>query len=212
MDRAWSQKSILVSFVVIGAKHSCLCYSSDAFETSSFSSCLELSLILPDQNNMRGSIPKELQSLEFLEELDLDSNSLVGHFPSWVGGMKHLQKLDIDRNVLSGSIPDELYGSTSLSFVDMNHNILSGTISTKIGQMTQLVFWQFDWNQLIGTVPSEVASLPNLQYFSLFGNGFSDNVGMPRQVCEMGIQLYATCGMCGQDCCTVCLPEDVVLP
>jgi hypothetical protein len=165
-----------------------------------------------DENNMRGPIPKELQHLEYIEELDFDSNSLVGHFPSWVGGMKRLQKLDIDRNVLSGPIPDELYKSTSLAFVDMNHNILSGTISTKIGQMSELVFWQFDWNQLVGTIPTEVAGLQELQYFSVFGNGFNDDVGIPRELCDLEIQLYATCGMCGLDCCTVCLPEQLILP
>ena len=97
-------------------------------------------------------------------------------------------------------------------FVDADHNILSGTISTKIGKMTELIFWQLDWNQLVGTVPTEVASLKQLQYFSLFGNKLDADVGIPQEICDMEIQLYATCGMCGQDCCTVCLPEDLVLP
>jgi len=162
-----------------------------------------------DENNMRGVIPQELEHLEFLEELYLDSNNLIGHFPKWVGRMKYLEKLDLDRNVLSGPIPEELYESTTLQFIDFDRNILSGTISTKIGLMSQLIFYQVDFNQLIGTIPTEIANIPGLQYLSVFGNGFDESSGIPLEICDLNIQIYANCDMCTEvgNCCTVCLPD-----
>jgi Leucine rich repeat len=167
------------------------------------------SVLLLDENNMRGVIPNELQYLEYLEELDLDDNSLIGHFPGWVGSMKRLEKLDLDRNILSGPIPEELYQSTSLEFVDLDRNILSGTISTQIGRMSQLIFFQVDFNQMIGTIPTEIGNLPNLQYLSVFGNGFDESTGIPLEICGLNIQIYSNCEMCTDvgDCCTVCLPD-----
>lgn len=164
---------------------------------------------LADENNLRGVIPKELQYLEYLVELDLDDNSLIGHFPAWVGNMKRLEMLDLDRNILSGPIPDELYQSTSLEFVDLDRNILSGTISTLIGQMSQLIFFQVDFNQMIGTIPTEIANIPSLQYLSVFGNGFDESKGIPSEICGLNIQIYSNCEMCTSvgDCCTVCLPD-----
>jgi len=74
--------------------------------------------------------------------------------------------------------------------------------------MTQLVFYQVDYNQLIGTVPTELGNLENLQYFSIFGNGFDDSASIPDEMCGNGVQVYANCDMCGGlgDCCTACLP------
>jgi hypothetical protein len=163
-----------------------------------------------DENNMRGTIPSELQNLEYLMELDLDSNSLIGHFPDWVGHMRHLEMLDLDKNILSGPLPDSLYESTSLEFIDIDRNILSGYISTKIGQMKQLIFFQVDFNQFIGTIPSELGSIPSLKYLSVFGNGFDESLGIPAEICELeDIKIYSNCEMCTKvgDCCDVCLPD-----
>ena len=166
---------------------------------------------ISDENNLSGSIPQELSYLENLFELDFDSNNLIGHFPSWVGAMKHLERLDLDRNILSGPIPEELYTSTSLKYIDMDRNILSGTISSNIGTMSQLIFFQVDFNQLIGTIPTEIANIKDLQYFSEFGNGFDESVGIPFEICGFHTQIYANCEMCEKvgDCCTVCLPADL---
>ena len=79
--------------------------------------------------------------------------------------------------------------------------------------MNQLIFFQADFNQLIGTIPTEIANIPELQYFSIFGNGFDKSVGIPFEICGNNIQIYANCEMCKDvgDCCTVCLPEEQIL-
>ena len=120
--------------------------------------------------------------------------------------MQYLEILDLDKNVLSGPLPEDLYDAVSLRVLDFDHNIISGTLSTKIGQLRQLYFFQADFNQLIGTIPTEVASLPNLEFFSILGNGFGGS-GIPVDVCELRINIYANCDMCADlgSCCTECI-------
>jgi hypothetical protein len=76
--------------------------------------------------------------------------------------------------------------------------------------MSQLIFYQVDFNQLIGTIPTEISKISDLQYLSVFGNGFDD--GIPNAICGLNIQIYANCNMCTgiADCCTVCLPDPYI--
>jgi hypothetical protein len=155
-------------------------------------------------NNLAGSLPPEIGSLAFLEELLIDKNALIGSIPDSFGALASIEFLDMDHNNLTGSIPLELYEARTLRVIDLDHNDLSGVLATEIGQLSDLFFLQLDFTRLSGTVPSELATLPELQYVSLFVTDFSGAI--PESLCERGIQIFANCDICATDgCCTVCV-------
>ncbi|XP_039116734.1 receptor-like protein EIX1 [Dioscorea cayenensis subsp. rotundata] len=79
-------------------------------------------------NELSGSIPEELASLDGLQSLNLSGNTLQGKIPDKLGRMKQLQSLDLSRNKLSGSIPSTLANLTFLGLFNVSHNNLSGRI------------------------------------------------------------------------------------
>ena len=70
-------------------------------------------------NNMRGSIPPELGTLDKLQRLDLSGNELRGLIPSELGNLQNLQYLNLDDNELSGSIPSELGNLQNLQYLNL---------------------------------------------------------------------------------------------
>ncbi|GKY97739.1 hypothetical protein MPSEU_000732100 [Mayamaea pseudoterrestris] len=157
-----------------------------------------------DKTYLSGSIPEELSSLPYLEELGLDDNLLTGEIPSSLGSLPHLQYLDLDKNMLTGDLPSELFGATSLRVLDLNNNMLAGSISGKIGALKDLYFLQLDFNEMTGTLPSQLGSLTGLQYLGLFGNAFDSQ--LPTALCGREVMVYANCTVCPtENCCTACL-------
>ena len=59
-------------------------------------------------NNLSGSIPKELGNLKSLINLALSTNNLLGPIPASLGNLSNLTHLYLYLNQLSGSIPPEM--------------------------------------------------------------------------------------------------------
>lgn len=66
-----------------------------------------LSLVLND-NNLTGSIPKEIGDLAWLEFLYLNNNNLTGTIPAEMSRLSNLQYLNVGNNRFSGALPAEL--------------------------------------------------------------------------------------------------------
>lgn len=156
-----------------------------------------------DNNNMRGSIPKELGALGSITELDFGHNSLTGTIPESLGKLSQLLYLDLDENNLTGTIPESIYSLSLLRALDLDTNKLTGTISTKIGLLENVYIAQFDNNHMSGTIPSEAGLLDQLEYLTIVGNNFTGSV--PNSLCNSDAKVYANCELCmGEGCCEKC--------
>ncbi|RYR32287.1 hypothetical protein Ahy_A10g046878 isoform A [Arachis hypogaea] len=108
---------------------------------------LDLVVIMDlSKNNLVGSIPKGITSLDGLHGLNLSNNHLIGN-------MKSLESFDVSSNQLSGTIPSSMSALTSLSHLNLSHNNFSGPIPTD--------------NQFLTYDPSSYANNPYLCGFLL---------------------------------------------
>jgi hypothetical protein len=156
-----------------------------------------------DDNNLQGTIPKEIGALSQLTELDLEHNSLSGTIPHSIARLSQLEYLDLDENKLQGTIPEKIYSLSLLKALDLDTNMLSGTISSKIAALQELYIVQYDNNKMTGTIPSQVGLLPQLKYFTFAGNSFEGTV--PESICNTAITILANCELCSvKGCCKEC--------
>ena len=80
------------------------------------------------QNNLTGTIPRELGNLTNLVRLYLSDTSLTGTIPPELGNLTNLRSLDLNENSLTGTIPPELGNLTNLHVLHLYDNFLTGTI------------------------------------------------------------------------------------
>ncbi len=150
------------------------------------------------KNNLRGSIPEELNGLTKLQELKLSGNRLTGQIPSELGELAYLRRLLLNVNELTGSIPKELGNLTNLQELALYTNKLSGPLPPELGNLTNL--WELilydnnlegsisqKWggladlqslyvqsNKLTGPMPSDLTNLSNLQTFYWYNQRVTD--------------------------------------
>ncbi|GLT30950.1 hypothetical protein SLA2020_057230, partial [Shorea laevis] len=87
-----------------------------------------LNLIDLSSNNLEGEIPKEIMKLSALGTLNLSRNQLTGNIPEKIGDLQLLETLDLSVNHLSGPIPASMSSMTFLSHLNLSYNDLSGPI------------------------------------------------------------------------------------
>ncbi|CAB9513153.1 Leucine Rich Repeat [Seminavis robusta] len=121
-----------------------------------------------DQNNLVGSLPKELYSLTSLETLSAGLNPLVGSISSYIGQLQQLRGLAIFSTGLSGSIPKEMGSISSFEVIGLNDNKLEGSIPDELWQLSNLDSLVLGRNEkLRGTIPSSVGAFPKLRWLVL---------------------------------------------
>lgn len=79
-------------------------------------------------NNLNGTIPPSLASLDKLENLILSSNNLVGNIPDIFYSMLSLNKIDLSGNGLSGELPISIESNPSLRELWLADNALNGKL------------------------------------------------------------------------------------
>ncbi|ESR49806.1 hypothetical protein CICLE_v10030621mg [Citrus x clementina] len=113
-------------------------------------------------NQINGSIPLGIGSLEALQVLDLSKNEIEGSTPSTRGHLKRLRSLDLSLNELVGPIPLSVGHLTQLTFFNMYSNHINGCIPLEIGNLNFLQVLDMYHNKLEGPIPLTIASLVNL--------------------------------------------------
>jgi len=129
-----------------------------------------------DNNNLKGTIPKELGNLNTLTSLQFSDNPLDGSIPPELGNLSNLMYLNLSHNKLSGSIPSELGNLKSLKSISLNFNKLTGVIPSELGNLSNLEWIEFFGNQLSGSIPPELGNLKKLEYLSLGGNQLTGSI------------------------------------
>ncbi|WP_170148006.1 leucine-rich repeat domain-containing protein [Marinoscillum furvescens] len=132
-------------------------------------------LELPN-NNLVGSLPGELTSLDSLEFLRLGNNMLSGDLPDSIDKLTVLNDLVLKNNQLDGSIPPTIVSLTGLVRIDLSGNQMIGEIPEGMSVLTELRDFQIQDNQFIGFFPQEVAQISTLERLDLSGNQFEGDL------------------------------------
>ncbi|KAL6606087.1 hypothetical protein ACP70R_041740 [Stipagrostis hirtigluma subsp. patula] len=96
------------------------------------------------QDYYKGSI------LSYMSGLDFSSNQLEGSIPQCIGSMQWLRALNFSNNSLSGSIPLSLYNLSNLESLDLSHNTLAGQIPAELTALHSLEVFSVAYNNLSG--------------------------------------------------------------
>ncbi|XP_026665861.2 probable inactive receptor kinase At5g10020 [Phoenix dactylifera] len=109
-----------------------------------------------------------LPSYNHLESLDLSDNQLSGSLPPEIGSLQRLKLLDLGRNALSGELPSEIGELDGLEFLDLSVNHFKG----RIPEMPQrsLEVFNISYNDLSGPVPQNLQRFPRSSFHP--GNAF----------------------------------------
>jgi len=94
-------------------------------------------------NNLTGTIPKELGNLARLTTLNLSNNNLTGILPRELGNLTQLTSLS-----LTGAIPEEIGDFTGLTGLFLRGNNLTGAIPISFSALTKLVNFYASGNLL----------------------------------------------------------------
>ncbi|MBO1348908.1 MAG: VCBS repeat-containing protein [Hormoscilla sp. GUM202] len=144
-----------------------------------------IELILND-NELDGTIPKELGNLENLRSLHLYRNRLDGSIPTELGDLHNLKYLYVSSNQLDGSIPTELGDLHNLIGLDLAYNQLDGSIPTELGALHNLKYLHLNDNQLDGSIPSQLGNLENLEHLYLSSNQLDGSI--PKELGDLDLK------------------------
>ncbi|CAM9531695.1 unnamed protein product [Scytosiphon promiscuus] len=119
---------------------------------------------------LEGCIPDTLGLIKGLRELDLSYSSLAGRIPASLGGCVKLASLNLAHNRLHGSIPPELGSLRGLRELLLGHNRLTGIIPASFGELVRLRSLSLACNNLQGSLPPWLGKLASLRVLLLDGN------------------------------------------
>jgi hypothetical protein len=118
---------------------------------SSISSIDSLRFFYLSRNNLSGTIPSSIVSLARLEQLGLDENSLSGGIPSNISQLAGLQSLFLQGNGLTGRL-DDICGLQQVHYLYLSRNVFTGSIPGCFASMSTLEQLGLDDNNLTGEV------------------------------------------------------------
>eukprot|EP00588_Corethron_pennatum_P003414 CAMPEP_0194293298 /NCGR_PEP_ID=MMETSP0169-20130528/47621_1 /TAXON_ID=218684 /ORGANISM="Corethron pennatum, Strain L29A3" /LENGTH=628 /DNA_ID=CAMNT_0039041759 /DNA_START=107 /DNA_END=1993 /DNA_ORIENTATION=- len=114
-------------------------------------------------NELRGTIPDEIDQLLYLEELALHENKIYGSIPQTLSGIENIKIIELYDNALTGQIPDSLFKWTPLTVLYLHWNSLTGTIPHNIGSAKKLQSLSLSGNKFQGNIPPSIGFLFKLE-------------------------------------------------
>ncbi|XP_058089373.1 probable LRR receptor-like serine/threonine-protein kinase At3g47570 [Magnolia sinica] len=126
---------------------------------TSLTNCTRLKVISAATNNLYGELPSSITNLStHLNWLLLGGNKIFGIIPKGIENLISLYDLDLSTNSLKGIIPDAIGKLDKLQVLRLFQNKLSGRIPSSIGNITRLSFLYLDGNGFHGNIPSSFAN------------------------------------------------------
>ncbi|GER52406.1 leucine-rich repeat receptor-like protein kinase [Striga asiatica] len=113
--------------------------------------------------DIQGSLPDDLWSLTYLDDLDLRQNYFTGPISSSIGNLTRMQYLSFGLNALSGELPREFGLMTDLRSISITANNFSGPIPSEFGNLTRLEQMYIHGSGISGPIPLSFANLINMQ-------------------------------------------------
>jgi Leucine-rich repeat (LRR) protein len=134
-------------------------------------------------NNVVGSIPKTIDSLDNLEYLSFSQDTLTGSIPSELCNITTLKYLFLNKNKLSGDLPTSFSNLTNLEILNLSENQLTGIVLSSITGFTSLKELNLSKNKFTGQIPINISNLTNLKKFYIDYNPFDGSI--PASICNL---------------------------
>ena len=104
-----------------------------------------VSVMLLQNNNLRGAIPAEMGYFANLQILSFNDNWLTGSIPAELGNLTSLTSLSLSKNLLVGAVPAELGNLTNLTSLSLYGNrSLGGTLPASLVALEQMKGFRYD--------------------------------------------------------------------
>ena len=133
--------------------------------------------IVLNNNNLNGTLPTELQTLDELKTLIISNNSnLVGEIPNELGTLLNLEYMDLSYNGLTGLIPMSLGDLINLTDLNLNNNYLVGIIPNELTQLINLINLRLGNNDYDEGIPIDIGDLENLEILSIANSGLTGTI------------------------------------
>ena len=162
-------------------------------------------------NNLTGTIPREIGNLTGLTRLNLYNNRLRGTILTEIENLINLTSLSLGKNQLTGSIPVEIGNLTNLRWLNLYDNQLTGSIPTEIGDLISLTSLHLYNNQLMGIIPEEVGNLTSLAELHLDNNYLSGEIPSSIKQTALydngGLHLETNCNLYSNDVSVISFME-----
>lgn len=107
--------------------------------------------------------------------LTLSDNELSGSIPKEIGMLETLSFINLSKNNLNGQIPSEIAKLTELRHLSLHSNNLSGNIPPEMGEMPKLGYLYLHDNNLSGKIPEALFKLASKRFCPQKNNGTFDN-------------------------------------
>ena len=141
-------------------------------------------------NKLTGNIPESVGELSKLGLLDLYNNNISGVIPAFISNITRLVDINFGCNILQGSIPPQLFNITTLQKLNLSNNKLRGVIPAEILRSSQCFQLYLSINPFTGSLPSSIGSLIYLVILSLSYNKFTGDIPPTLGGCVMLEGLY----------------------
>lgn len=152
----WTNKTGWESIDLGGTSQYCNWYGIDCIDGR----VTEIDL---DNNNLSGSIPREIGNLSELKELSLTNNAnLNGSLPPEIGLLQDLEILRITNADVDGRIPETIGNLAQLETLVIEDTEITGNIPASIGLLTNLQVLTLKDSKLTCHIPPEITLLTNL--------------------------------------------------
>ncbi|XP_014523069.2 probable leucine-rich repeat receptor-like serine/threonine-protein kinase At3g14840 isoform X3 [Vigna radiata var. radiata] len=150
------------------------------------------------EQNLPGTLPRNLFKLPYLQEIDLTRNYLNGTIPKEWGSTK-LVTISLLGNRLTGEIPTEITNISTLLDLNLEANQFSGILPLELGNLTQIQRLLINSNKFTGELPISLARLSKLQDFRIGDNQFSGKIPdfIHQNLTNLGILSIVGSGLSG---------------
>jgi len=131
---------------------------------------LKTLLISGGRSNITGFLPKNIDSLKYLERIVLPANALSDSIPSSIGKLRNLRSLSLRNNSFTGEIPSSIGDLNKLIVLDLTSNKIHGDIPNGLWSINSLERIGLSYNSLTGNVSSSIKELSELRSLGLSNN------------------------------------------
>ncbi|XP_047340239.1 receptor-like protein EIX1 [Impatiens glandulifera] len=135
-------------------------------------------------NELEGSIPDGIASLNYIQHIDLSNNGLItGKLPKNLGKLCSLRTLQISETWIEGEIGEFIDGFSScgntsrLESLDLSSNHLGGFLPNYPFQhLRNLKYLDLKLNSFVGDIPESIGNLSSLIQFSVSDNQLNGSI------------------------------------